>query len=125
MKARSPRAQLHAVAVEMTTTECDEYDGWQRRAIEVGGPFEAVIRFADWYPSIAQRWFAAATEAGVWQDGPQCGQRGRRDCRHPSESLAHAERADGVLIHHVVDVTTRPYAFRARWCRDASPFAFT
>lgn len=124
-KVGSPRAQLQAVSVEMTAAECDAHDAWRDRANAVGGPLEPLIKFADWYPGLAERWVVAATEAGVWEPRPESRGRGWRDCRRPLEALAHSERSDGVLIHHFVDAESRPYALRARWCHDASPIPFT
>ena len=109
----------------MDEVECDAYDAWLDRATAVSGPLEPLIKYADWYPGLAERWFVAAAEAGVWKPNPESRGRGWRDCRRPSEALAHSERFDGVLIHHMVKAESRPYALLARWCHDASPVAFT
>jgi len=112
-KPRSPRAAIQAVAVEMTDAECDDFDGWLRRATAAGGAREPLIKFATWYPAVAQRWFDAATASGVLGGGREPGRRAHDYCRSASESLSHAERSDGVMVHFVVDTASRPYAFRA------------
>jgi hypothetical protein len=106
----------------MTDDECDDFDAWQRRGTAAGGGLEPLITFATWYPAVVQRWFDAATSSGVWEAGREPGRAGRDYCRHPSEALAHAERPDGVVVHFVVDTASRPYAFRARWCRETPQF---
>lgn len=124
-KPRSPRAAIQAVVVEMTDAECDDFDGWLRRATAAGCAREPLVKFATWYPAVAQRWFDAATASGVWDGSREPGRSARDYCRHASESLSHAERSDGVMVHFVVDTDSRPFAFRARWCRDAVPIPFT
>lgn len=120
-KPRSPRSSIQAIAVNMTAAECDDYDGWLRRATAAGGDLEPLIKFATWYPEVAQRWFDAATAGGVWDEGRNPGRIGRDYCRQASTSLAHAERSDGVMVHFIVEPTDRTYAFRARWCREQPP----
>jgi hypothetical protein len=124
-KPRSPRAAIQAVGVQMTEAECDDFDGWLRQATVAGGPCEPLIRFATWYPAVVQRWFDAAAASGVWEGGREPGRVARGYCRHPSQALSHAERGDGLVVHFVVDTTSRPYAFRARWCREAPEVPFT
>ena len=124
-KPRSPRAAIQAIGVEMTDAECDDFDRWLRRATAAGGAREPLVKFATWYPAVAQRWFDAATTGGVWDGGREPGRSARDDCRSESEALSHAERSDGVMVHFVVETASRPYAFRARWCRDALPILFT
>ncbi len=124
-KPRSPRTALQSVVVQMADDECDDFDGWLRRATAAGGDRETLVKFATWYPAIVQRWFDAAAAIGVWEDGREPGRSARDYCRHAAESLGHAERADGVVVHFVVETATRPYAFRARWCREAPPVTFT
>jgi hypothetical protein len=98
----------------MAEVECDDYDDWQGRAVAAGGPLEPLIKFATWYPPVIERWLAVAAGAGVWEQGPEPGRSGREYCRHASETLAHAERSDGAMVHFVIDTVSRPYSFRAR-----------
>jgi hypothetical protein len=105
----------------MADAECDDYDGWMRRATAAGADREPLIRFATWYPAVLQRWLDAATAAGVWAGGRDPGRSGRDYCRQASDSLGHAERSDGVVVHFIVEAAGRPYAFRARWCREQPP----
>lgn len=124
-RPRSPRAAIQAIAVNMSAAECDDFDRWLRAATAAAGDREPFIKFAAWYPDVAQRWFDAATAVGEWETGRDVGRSARDYCRLRAESMAHAERADGVMVHFVVDTEERPYAFRARWCRDALPVPFT
>lgn len=124
-KPRSPRAAIQAIVVNMTAAECDEFDRWLRTATAAGGDRDVFVKFATWYPGVAQRWFDSAAAVGEWESGREPGRSARDYCRRAAESLAHAERADGVMVHFVVDTEVRPYAFRARWCRDAMPIPFT
>ncbi len=105
----------------MADAECDDFDDWLRRATAAGGDREPLIKFAAWYPAVAQRWFDAAIAAGVWDGGRDPGRSGRDYCRQASTSLSHAERSDGVVVHFIVESDVRPFVFRARWCREPPP----
>ena len=105
----------------MADAECDDFDEWLRRATAAGGDHAPLVKLATWYPAVAQRWFDAAAACGVWASGRDPGRSGRDYCRQAATSLAHAERSDGVLVHFIVEAADRPYAFRARWCREQPP----
>jgi len=109
----------------MEDVECDDFDRWLRRANAAGGSRELLIKFAAWHPPVARRWFDAAAESGVWEGDSEPDPSARADCHRSSESLSHARRSDGLIVHFVVDTDSRPYAFRARWCRQAPQMPFT
>ena len=122
---RSPRTALQAVVVQMTEVECDDFDGWLRRATAAGDSKERLTKFATWYPPVARRWFDAAADGGLWESIGEPSRVAGEYCRRASEALAHAQRADRLIVHFVVDADQRPYVFRARWCREAPEIPFT
>lgn len=124
-KPRSQRNAIQAVSVEMTDLECDDYDRWLGRADAVGGSREVLIKFATWHPPVVRRWFDAAADCGLWEHRSEPSGVSGEYCRRASESLSHAQRADRLIVHFVADTGSRPYVFRARWCREAPEVHFT
>jgi len=108
-KPPSPRAALQAIAVQIADAESDDFYGWLRRATAAGGgDREPLVKFATWYPAVAQCWFDAATASGVSDGGRDPGRSGRDYCRRASASLSHAERSDGVAVHFTGEAAARP-----------------
>jgi hypothetical protein len=106
----------------MSDEESRDFDIWMNRVSVAGGPPEDFLDHASWFGAVRDRWFDAAEAEGLWEPGRDAGHPAKGYCRRSSDVLGHAQRADGLVVHFHLESDLEPRKFRARVCREPSPF---
>ena len=119
---RAERAALEGIEIEIVGDTRRDYEAWVQRAALLEDQRDAVTRFSVWYPTCEQQWLDCAVERGIWTSSERSDKADARDCRRRAETVGHARRDDGLVVHFVVEASPDRVAFRAKYCRTVPVF---
>jgi hypothetical protein len=122
VRPKTPRTAIQALSVDMGDEESRDFDAWMTRVSLAGGLPETFLGYASWYGAVRDRWFDAAEAEGLWEPGRNPGHLAKGYCQQEADVLGHAERADGLVVHFLVNTEVEPRQFRAKVCREPAPF---
>ena len=119
---RAERAAIEAIEVLITGDTRGDYEAWARRAAELDDPRDELTRFSEWYPACERDWLGEAAARGLWTPDERPEKSDAKECRRRAETIGHARRDDGLVVHFAVDDEDERLVFRARYCRTVPVF---
>lgn len=121
--ARAERAAIETVKVQINGSTLADYQDWEARAGALDDPRDELTGFSAWYAECEAEWIARAREVGLWRQAGRSEKSDARECRRRSETVGHARRDDGLVVHFLVVAEEAATVFRARHCRTVPVFS--